>query len=237
MRVHWLQHVPFENLGSIEQWIKNNGYSVASTRLYADDPLPSVDEFDFLIIMGGPMSVHDEKHYPWLKMEKRFIKEAMDRGRTVLGICLGAQLIAQALGAAVYKNTEKEIGWFPINHIASGEQSGFFDLMSDRATVFHWHGETFDLPENARHLAISEGCNHQAFSYNENILALQYHLEITEKGIANLIENCGDEIIPAPFIQSRAEMFSGIHFCESNQKFMNGTLDRLILENRKLENG
>ena len=207
MRVHWLQHVPFENLGSIEQWIKNNGYSVASTRLYADDPLPSVDEFDFLIIMGGPMSVHDEKHYPWLKMEKRFIKEAMDRGRTVLGICLGAQLIAQALGAAVYKNTEKEIGWFPINHIASGEQSGFFDLMSDRATVFHWHGETFSVPQKAVLLGSSDACENQGFMWEERVFAFQFHLETTSQSAHDIVANCSGDLSGASlWVQSEKDI-------------------------------
>jgi GMP synthase-like glutamine amidotransferase len=232
MRVHWLQHVPFENLGSIEPWVINHGYALTSTHLFAGDALPSMDRFDVLVIMGGPMSVHDDDKYPWLNSEKHYIKAAIDSGKMVLGICLGAQLIAQVLGAKVYKNAEKEIGWHPIRIAApQDEKSALFGLMSDQTSVFHWHGETFDLPDNARHLALSEACQQQAFSYKKTVLALQCHLEITEQGITRLIENCSHEIVPAPFIQSRNEMLSGLNSCDQNQQIMEGILDRLVLEN------
>ena len=228
MRVHWLQHVSFENLGSIEEWALKQQHTLSSTRVFAGDLLPKIDELDTLIIMGGPMSVHDEERYPWLIEEKRLIHAAVEAGKRLLGICLGAQLIAQVLGANVYKNPEKEIGWFPIDKNPNDVSSDLLDHMLDQAIVFHWHGETFDIPMGARLLAQSDGCRHQAFAYDKNILALQFHLEITETGVDQLIENCGNEIIPAPYIQTGEEMRSGLHHCSQNQQLMNGILDKLI---------
>ena len=113
MRVHYLQHVPFEGIGSMEPFLIDGGHRVSSTRLYLRATLPPIDAFDWLIVMGGPMGVGDEGRYKWLAREKAFIKAVVESGKIVLGICLGAQLIAEALGAAVTKNRCREIGWFP----------------------------------------------------------------------------------------------------------------------------
>ncbi|WP_200821297.1 type 1 glutamine amidotransferase [Oceanicoccus sp. KOV_DT_Chl] len=117
MRAHYLQHVPFEGLGSIETWLHTAGYDISSTKLYAAESLPALDGIEMLIIMGGPMSVNDEEQYPWLGNEKTFIQQAIDSGIPVLGICLGAQLIASAMGAKIFANPVKEIGWFPITSV------------------------------------------------------------------------------------------------------------------------
>ena len=228
MRIHCLQHVEFENLGSIGNWIQKHQHEITYTRFFTHDLLPGVNEIDGLIVMGGPMSVHDELLFPWLRDEKRFIREVIDAGKRVMGICLGAQLIAQSQGAEVYKNAEKEIGWFPIRMNPKAGKSSVMDGMADESTVFHWHGDTFDLPEDAELLALSEGCRQQAFSLGDTVLGLQFHLEITETGIGKLIDNCGEEIVPAPNIQSRQEMLSAIHHCEQNHRAMDGILERLI---------
>ena len=115
MKIHYLQHVPFEGLGSIESALKEGGHSISVTRLFSDDPLPDISAFDWLIVMGGPMGIKDEDEYSWLRTEKEFIKKTIQTGKVVLGICLGAQLIAEVLGARVYKNKYREIGWFDIN--------------------------------------------------------------------------------------------------------------------------
>jgi len=117
MRAHYLQHVPFEGLASIGRWLDAAGYEISATRLFDPEKLPSLDNIDLLVIMGGPMSVNDEKAFPWLAAEKQFVRDAIDSGKAVLGICLGAQLIASALGARVYPNAVKEIGWFPIHGV------------------------------------------------------------------------------------------------------------------------
>lgn len=144
MRAHYFQHVPFEGLGSVQAWLVANGYQITATRFYEFSELPDLEQIDLLVVMGGPMSVNDEAIYPWLVAEKSFIRTAVQSGKRVLGVCLGAQLIASALGARVYPNAQKEIGWFPIQGIASSERVPF--CFPSVIEVFHWHGETFDLP-------------------------------------------------------------------------------------------
>ncbi len=114
MRAHYLQHVPFEGLGSIKSWLKKSGYEISNTQFFNSKVLPSIDEIDLLVVMGGPMSVNDEAKYPWLVEEKKFIRNTIEAGKSVLGICLGAQLIASSMGVKVFSNSEKEIGWFPV---------------------------------------------------------------------------------------------------------------------------
>lgn len=201
MKLHYLQHVPFEGLGSIASWAKAHRAQISRTRLFAGEALPSADETDLLIVMGGPMGVYDERDYPWLVREKEFLKQAMDSGTRVLGVCLGAQLIADVLGARVYPNDHKEIGWFPIEDVQAANNSPIGKILSNAGKVFHWHGDTFDLPAGATHLARSRVCKNQAFSVGEQILALQFHLETTRNAARALIDNCGHEIVDAPYIQ------------------------------------
>ncbi|MBN2403249.1 MAG: amidotransferase [Spirochaetes bacterium] len=206
MRSHYLQHVPFEGLGSMEAWLKSAGYSVTCTRLYANDSLPESGSIDFLIIMGGPMSVNDENEYPWLVREKIFIREFIESGKSVLGVCLGAQLIASAMGCRVYRNSEKEIGWFPVRGLPQpGDQIFNFP---ESAVVFHWHGETFDLPSGAVLLASSEACVNQAFQLCKSVIGLQFHLETTPQSALKMIENCGDELQPSSYIQLEAAILT-----------------------------
>ena len=156
--------------------------------------------------MGGPMSVNDEDLFSWLAREKAFIRAVMDQGKPVLGICLGAQLIASALDARVYPNSQKEIGWLPIRGMASSDAAVFSFPTS--AKVFHWHGETFDLPAGAVHLAESAGCKHQAFQVGANVLGLQFHLETTPDSARALVAHCRDELTPAPYVQPEQVILS-----------------------------
>ena len=147
MNVHVLQHVAFEGLGSIAQWLDAAGLQTSYTRFFADDPLPALDRVDMLIALGGPMSVNDEAALPWLAAEKQFVRDVVARDVPVLGVCLGAQLIASALGARVFRGAVKEIGWFPIRGVSTPMSAFRFPA---ECLVFHWHGETFDLPETPR---------------------------------------------------------------------------------------
>jgi len=204
VRVHVLQHVPFEGLGSIEAWLSQRQAHVTFTHFYeASAALPPLDGIDLLIALGGPMSVNDEAQLPWLRPEKRFVAEAIAGGKAVLGICLGSQLMASALGAAVYPGPHKEIGWFPLLAEPAVVSSFAFPASRD---VFHWHGETFDLPPGAVHLARSAGCRHQAFQIGRRAIGLQCHLETTPESARAILEHCGDELVPTRYIQTAAEL-------------------------------
>jgi GMP synthase-like glutamine amidotransferase len=203
--VHVLQHVAFEGPGSIAPWLEARQAEVMRIRLFAGDPLPLVSDSDLLVVMGGPMSVNDELVHPWLREEKTLVREMMDAGVPVLGICLGAQVIASACAARVYPNAAPEIGWFPVQAVEGSRSSdrapGVFRFPPS-TTVFHWHGETFDLPDGARHLARSEACECQAFQIGRTVIGLQFHLEMTPEGAEALIHNCEADLLPGPYVQT-----------------------------------
>jgi GMP synthase-like glutamine amidotransferase len=203
MNVHVLQHVAFEGLGSIDRWMEERGAQTRYTRFFENDPLPVLDSVDMLIALGGPMSVNDEANLPWLRLEKQFVREAVARDIPVLGVCLGAQLIASALGSRVFRNPLKEIGWFPVQAVSASEPAFRFP---PECLVFHWHGETFDLPDGAVRLVKSAGCENQAFQLKHNVVGLQFHLEMNAESALVLVENCRDELIPGPYVQSELEL-------------------------------
>ncbi|WP_394708785.1 type 1 glutamine amidotransferase [uncultured Desulfobulbus sp.] len=206
VRIHAVQHVPFEGLGHIGQWIANQGHSLTLTRLYAGEKLPRPEAFDRLVIMGGPMNIYEDDRYPWLVQERAWIREAINAGKSAVGICLGAQLLADALGSPVVAGREKEIGWWPITLTEEGKTSGFLDGLPERPTVFHWHGDTFALPKGAVHLAESEGCRSQAFLYDNRILGLQFHLESTPATVGEMLTHCGHELVTGKYIQSENQI-------------------------------
>lgn len=225
MQVHWLQHVPFEGLGSIEPWLEAQGHEVSMTRLYAGEAPPTRDNFDWLIIMGGPMNIYEEAEYPWLIKEKLCIKRAIKEGRKVLGICLGAQLIADVLLARVYPNREREIGWFDVKLSSDAAKSKIFSGFSSNFGAFHWHGDTFGIPVDAELLAGSEACDHQAFVYQERVVGLQFHLETTPESAHALVDHCRDELQNGGrYVQSEKEILS------EDARFMelNGLMTRLL---------
>ena len=206
MRAHYLQHVPFEGLGSIETWLQDAGYHITSTQLYGSIYFPKVGDVDLLVVMGGPMSINDEVNYPWLVEEKKFIKNIIEAGKSTLGICLGAQLIANSMGAKVLKNPEKEIGWFPIQ--ATELENNTVFQFPEEIEVFHWHGETFSLPLGAVKIAESKGCKNQAFQINTNVIGLQFHLETTPESVREIVNICRDELVDGEYIQTEMSILS-----------------------------
>lgn len=212
MNIHYLQHVPFEGLGYIEEWLQQHGHSIASTRFFEEDyRLPAMEDLDALIILGGPMSVYDEHQYHWLHEEKMFIEDCIRAGKKVLGICLGAQLMAVCLGANVYTATRKEIGWFPVMPTEEGRKvSWFYELFRNNPVVFHWHGEKFDIPyDGSLELVFSEANNNQAFYHSQHIIGLQFHLEVTEASITQMIAHGVAELVDGPYIQPAAAISKG----------------------------
>lgn len=218
MNIHFLQHVPFEDLGALEQWVLKPGNRVTSTRLYEDIRLPFVDLFDVLIIMGGPMSVHDEDRHRWLLAEKELIRKALDKGKKVIGICLGAQLIAEVLGASVSLNPVAEIGWFDVELSDEALNQEAFQGFDKSITPFHWHGETFTLPDQAIAIGQSAACPSQGFLWNNQVLALQFHLEITQEGITALLNNCREDLKEGPYVQAAGSMIRPDLIAASNKQ-------------------
>lgn len=225
MLIHFIQHVPFENPGSILEWAQERGHNIQITKIYAGETPPPTNVWDWLIIMGGPMSVHDTSKYGWLENEKQYILKALQEGKTIIGICLGAQLIAEALGARVYQGKEKEIGWFPIHWNINESNQRLLKAFPEQSPVFHWHGETFELPAGATRLASSPVCENQAFIYKSSVLGLQFHLEMQLENIKQLIKHCGEEIVDAPYIQRAEEMQSEEASMESSKNMLFQLLD------------
>lgn len=207
MNVHILQHVPFEGIGSMEPWLLARAAHITTTRFFEPWTLPDVSSLDLIIAMGGPMSVNDEATLPWLVQEKHFVRTAIQQDIPVLGICLGAQLIASALGARVYPGTHREIGWFDIEAVPHATTAFTFPKITP---VFHWHGETFDLPPGSIHLARSAACEHQAFQIGTNVIGLQFHLETNPASAAAIITHCRDELVPDTFVQSEATLHAAL---------------------------
>jgi GMP synthase-like glutamine amidotransferase len=192
-RVLAFRHVPFEHLGLIADSLAEHAIDCRYMDLYASGEAPSPQDADGFIFMGGPMSVNDDLAY--IRQELRLIEQAVALGKPVLGVCLGSQLIARALGGRVYRNPVKEIGWYDVRFTAAARQDRLFVGLDGPETVFHWHGETFDLPAEAELLASSDACRHQAFRVGANVYGLQFHLEVSPEMIADWCTqdaNCGD---------------------------------------------
>jgi GMP synthase (glutamine-hydrolysing) len=176
-----LQHVAHEVLGTLNPLLKRAGFRIRYVNFARHpDAQPSLDGYDGLIVLGGPMSVNDSNRLLHLVTELKLIEEAMRRDIPVLGICLGAQLIAKTLGANVYPNAEKEIGWYDVSPTDHASSDPLLAELEKTEKIFQWHGETFDIPRSTRHLAFSPLCANQAFRYGTKVYGFQFHMEVDE---------------------------------------------------------
>jgi GMP synthase-like glutamine amidotransferase len=199
--------------------------AIEITHLYRDEPLPALAGFDMLAAMGGPMSANDEAQYAWLTPEIAFVRDAIGAGKIVLGVCLGAQIIAKALGAKVYAGKQREIGWFEVARTEAAHP--IFDGLPAAFTVFHWHGETFDLPAGAVRLAETAPTPNQAFAIGSRVLGLQFHMEATPASVAGLVQNAADDIGTGPFEQSPDAIRAGIGACAALEPLLGRVLGNL----------
>jgi GMP synthase (glutamine-hydrolysing) len=212
MKIQVLQHANGEGLGSLRQWFLEKGAHISTIRIDLNQDLPKLNEFDWLIILGGPMGAYEEDKYSWLKTEKKFIRAVIESNKRVLGICLGAQLIASAMGARVYPNKQKEIGWFPIkktNQVATW-------LSSDR-TLLCWHGDCFDLPEAATSFATSEITEHQGFCLGPRVWALQFHIEAIHGTTDIFFKVSGSSLPEGDYVQSLTSLSLSKHLPTSQK--------------------
>jgi GMP synthase-like glutamine amidotransferase len=228
MRFHWLQNVAFEDAANVGVWAGRRGYDVTGTRLYAGEALPEVGEIDALAIMGGPMNIYQHRDYPWLPDEKRFIERAIRLGTPVVGVCLGAQLIADVLGARVTQNPQIEIGWFPVTLTPEAADSRIAGALPKQFLAFHWHGDTFAIPAGATRLAESKACANQAFAYANNVLALQFHLDYSAASVETMLDHCGHELIEAPFVQDRQQITGALARTEDTRQLLGSLLESFL---------
>jgi GMP synthase-like glutamine amidotransferase len=212
MRVHYLQHVPFEGIGAIGEWTRSRAHALSSTEMFRVPlpDLPPVNDLDFLVVMGGPMNIYQDAEYPWLSAEKAFIDSAIASDKPVLGVCLGAQLVADVLGGRVTKGEHAEIGWYPVELTEAGKALAVLSNFPRRFTALHWHGDTFAIPPGAVHVASSEACPNQAFAYDGGrVVGLQFHLEETRESLGLLVENSRDDLAAADDPPARVEAGAG----------------------------
>ena len=207
MTVLIVKHVDFEGPGVIEGCLKQEAISYRTLSLQREERFPCLDDFHHVVLLGGPMNMDEEDCPPFLREEDLFIKEAIQRGKSVLGICLGAQLIAKALGARVFRAPLKEIGWRDVLLTAEGSEDPLFSLLPKKSSVFQWHSDTFELPTRGKLLATSTFVPNQAFRYAENVYALQFHLEVTRAMIQEWMAAYGEEIEAHESSRSKDEIF------------------------------
>ncbi len=190
MKALILMHAPYEGPGSFGEVLRDSGASVTTVRLYETPDAPLVEtEFDLIISLGGPQDADDVTTHPWLARETEMLARAARDGRKVLGICLGSQILARALGATVRRGSSPEIGFSPIQVSDRGNNDPILAGLKETETVMHWHQDTFDLPEGAVHLASSEFTPNQAFRLGRYAYGLQFHLEVTPELLAEWLEN------------------------------------------------
>jgi len=234
MNVLVMKHVEIEGPGLIEDFLRQEKTPYQILTLESGLRLPKLDNLTHLVILGGPMNVYEEDRYPFLKIEDLFIKEAIQRGKSILGICLGAQLIAKALGAKVFKAPVREIGWYDVSLTRIGSIDPFFSQLPKRFSVFQWHEDTFEIPLRAITIATSSFVPHQAFRYGENVYGLQFHLEVTHQMIREWMDTYEEEFEgPQPPLLSKLKILADTElkikpYKEMGAKFLKSFLRKHI---------
>lgn len=223
MRVYTILHNDIERVGVIETWIERNGFESIQVRPYAGESLPQIEEGGIVVIMGGEQSVTDLESSPYLKGEIAFIQKAHAMGLPIFGVCLGAQLIAVALGGSVFRGADKEMGEYPIELSRAADHHPLFADWPKHPKVFHWHFDQIDPPQEATVYASSPACPVQAFSIGDQVFGLQFHLELSRARAEALVEMFAEDLEnPGPYTKSRDEIL-GADF-----PAMNGLLLRFL---------
>jgi GMP synthase-like glutamine amidotransferase len=230
MRWHCLQHLPDEGPGYAAEWLVAHSHTLTFTRLFELEPVfPALTEFDGLLILGGAMSVHDEARFPWLVKEKAFLRDALRAGKITLAICLGAQLVAQALGGEVRPNPEPEIGYWTVRFSAKALAHPLLHGWPDKAAVLHWHSDTFTVPPGALRVGMSAGCAAQGFVWGDGIIGLQFHPEMTEEMVEQLIVFEGHETAEEQeFVQTAAQIRAKLKSGWKGRKLLESLLGNMV---------
>jgi GMP synthase (glutamine-hydrolysing) len=227
VNIHYLQHAAGEGPGQIGVWAAANGHKLSGTHWYRGDAPPGPDSIDFLVILGGGMNINEHRDYPWLVREKALIAQVIEQEKPVLGVCLGAQLIADVMGGKVYQNPEFEIGWFPIRTLETVRKHPLFAHFPAEFTALHWHGDTFDLPPGATLLASTEACPNQAFICPGSVVGFQFHIEVRPEDVRFFVQG---ETAPLPsgkYVQSFEEILAGDHYIPAVHRLLTEVLDAM----------
>ena len=231
MHIHYFQHDHFEDLGFIGDWAASRHFTTSCTRLDQDHTFPEHETYDWLVVLGGKMGVNDAAEYPWISAELDFIRHAIQMGKVVIGICLGSQMIAAALGARVYKNTEPEMGFYPVQFNGNAKADSVFRHFPEVLTVMHMHFDTFELPAGAKTMAGSEITSCQAFRFGKNVFALQFHFEVSAANALTFIREITPELVAGRLVQQPEEMISHTGCCDKNNQVFAEVLDAILREN------
>ena len=228
MRIQVFQQAAFEGPGAVADWARKRGYEFEVFHLFEGHFPEKGGSPDCLVVLGGPMSTSDVSACPWLIPEKRLIQLATQSGTAMVGICLGAQLIAEVLGACVSKNERPEIGWFPVQRTTRRRDPLLGTALPEAFGAFHWHGDTFSIPDGARRIARSSACENQGFVYADRVLALQFHLEVTLASAMDLIAHSDtDDVAGGAYVQSPWAMVSDPRRFEKANELLFKVLDRM----------
>lgn len=228
MHLHYFQHDNFEDLGYIGDWANSHGISTSVTRFDLNPELPTHENYDWLVVMGGKMGVNDQADFPWLEDEIAYIKEAIRLGKTVIGICLGAQLIAKATGSTVYKNTGPEMGFWPVRFSQNASKDKVFRHFPNELLVLHVHFDTYELPEGAVNIAESAITKSQAYRIGENVFGFQFHFEVTPLNISGFLNGVEPELVKGEFSQTKAQMQKLSDSCAVNNLIFGKVLDEIL---------
>ena len=224
MRIHCLQHSHLGGEIYLPIWAAEKGHDWTSSVVPSTPALPGLDELDCLVVLGGPMSAWENTKHPWLTVEKRFIEALIEAGKPVLGICLGAQLLADVLGARTYTGDHKEIGWHWVEATTGSRTHPVGAVLPDSFETFLWHGDSFDIPHGATHIACSRAFESQAFVWGQ-VLALQFHLEVRPDWVRRIVARDAGELVVSTYIQSSEEVLGKP---EELYRANNATMERLL---------
>ncbi len=232
MNIVCLQHAPFEGPVEIATWAAARGHALETVPLYEPDHTHPA-EADMLVIMGGPMNIYDETEHPFLGPERRYIGAAIEGGSLVLGVCLGAQLVADVLGGEVTRGEHVEIGWYPVSRTPAGDSCPVLGRLPQTMSVLHWHGDVFAIPPEAMHGYASEACQNQAFSYDDGrVVGLQFHLEQNADSLRELAEELAGDLVDGPWIQTAHVMVADPELFASSREALFTLLDAMSLRRR-----
>ena len=229
MRLHLLHHNPVDSSrNNISSWAENKGYAIAHTYLCNNEALPTIEDFDWLIVMGASQHAWEEDIYPWLPTEKKFIRQALEDNKIILGICFGAQLLAEALGAEVFVNPHNEIGWHEVTLTSEGQRSYLFQNVPEQFTTFHWHADHFALPPGCTRLAYSKATENQAYICRERrIVGIQFHPEYPLESVRYFVREFGDMIQNGPYVASEEKILSQTDQIPETYGLMAAILDNI----------